>query len=994
MEGWFEMKKPNSIRVSGIDAEWDPERGTCSFQGLPVIMMWIDTTLTGLMTGVQAMVGTQRFLLSLQSQGRRSVEEDWRVISSFGDFREGFAAIANIAAVAGWGGWTIASIDEERKECRFRVTDSWESRYQKSLGVCWGSGLLAGKMAGYCSKLFGTNCWAEQTSFIARNDPFDEFFVTPSPRSVEKEIEDLLATDEATRADMAIALRKLEREIAERRKSEEALRASERNYRSVIENIQDVFYRSDPEGRLLMGSPSGVAMFGFDSLDEMIGLPFDPVWSDLKERERLIAHIKAEGGVKDFEAVLKRKDGTLFNASFTTHFYYDEHGNFQGTEGIIHDITARTNAVKALRESEEKFRTLVEATSDWIWETDAEGSYTYASPRVRDLLGYGPDEVIGKKPFDFMPPVEAERLRGRFTAITSERRPFFNLVNENIRTDGGTVILETSGVPRLDAQGKFQGYRGIDRDITERTRAEATIRENKAFIQALLDTSRDWIWAIDGDGVHTYSNPAVRIILGYELDEVVGVSSFNLICEEDRKKVDAEIRQCIAQKRGWNRFVVRWRHRDGGYRYLESNSVPILDGEGDVVGFRGVDRDITERKRAEEERLELERRLLHGQKLESMGILAGGIAHDFNNLLMAILGNLDMALMNLSPISPVRESIVQAMQATRRATDLTREMLAYSGKGRFVVVHLNLSELARQNAELFRAAISRKVTFNLSLIPDQTLMEADPGQIQQVIMNLITNASEAIGEEPGVITLTTGVEECGEERLSGSRLEEKPPAGRFAYLEVSDTGSGMDGETQQRLFDPFFTTKFTGRGLGMSAVLGIVRGHRGAIFVKSAAGKGTAIRVLFPVIEREDAAPSVTPAPHQHDAGLEAGSRVVLVVDDEDAVRRLCLGFLTRLGFRGVGASNGEEALKHFETHSKEIAFVLLDLTMPMMDGVTTFRRMKLLDPDVRVMLTSGYSEQEAVQRFEGEGLSGFIQKPYELHELKDKISLLISGRK
>jgi rsbT co-antagonist protein RsbR len=209
--------KSEHIKVSGINIEWDTNQGTCAFENLPVAMMWIDTTLAGLMSGVQAMVGTERFSLALQSEGRNSVEDDWQVISKFSDFGDGFKAIANIAAVAGWGDWNLVSMDQDSKKCRFRVKNSWEGRYQRSLGVCWKSGMLAGKLAGYCSKYFGTNCWARQTAFIAKGDSYDEFIIEPSDRSIEMEIENLLVSDEATRADMAVALQKLREEVEDRK---------------------------------------------------------------------------------------------------------------------------------------------------------------------------------------------------------------------------------------------------------------------------------------------------------------------------------------------------------------------------------------------------------------------------------------------------------------------------------------------------------------------------------------------------------------------------------------------------------------------------------------------------------------------------------------------------------------------------------------------------------------------------------------------------------
>jgi PAS domain S-box-containing protein len=857
-----------SIQVEGITIEWHPRQGTCTFSNLPVAMMWVDTTLAGVMAGVQATVGTERFLLALQSEGRKSIEADWQVISKFSGFSQGFAAIATIAAVAGWGNWSLISLDQNQRECRFRVTDNWEGRYQKALGVCWGSGMLAGKLAGYCSKLFQTNCWADQTAFAARGDTCDEFIVKPSHRFIETEIDKLLETDEATRADMAVALRRLEKEIAERHRMEEIL-----------------------------------------------------------------------------------------------------------------------------RQSEEKFRNLVETTSDWIWETGPDGAYTYCSPAVRNLLGYDPEDVIGRNPFDFMPVDEAERVSARFSPFRETGAPFFNLVNRNRRKDGRIVVLETSGVPRFDSQGNLLGYRGIDRDITERQQTEEELRQKEEFIRALLDTSKDWIWAVDNNATHTYSNPAIRAILGYELDEIIGKSSLELISDEDRGRVQATFMKSIEERRGWSNIIIRWRHKAGNFRILESNSVPILDRDGNVLGFRGMDRDVTERMRAEAERLEMERRLLHTQKLESLGVLAGGIAHDFNNLLMVLFGNLELALTNLSAASSVRPYIEQALQAARRGADLTRQMLAYSGKGRFLVTHIDLSQLLRENVNLFRTAVPRNITMDLHLTNEPSTIEADLGQVQQIVMNLITNAAEAIGSRAGAIALTAGVQEFDETYLDKSRLDEKPSAGRFAYIEVFDTGCGMDDGTQQRLFDPFFSTKFTGRGLGMAAVLGIVRGHKGAIMVQSAPGKGTTIKVLFPYSESSrgsdiDACVGLKTSP-----AISSKWKRVLVVDDEDAVVQVCCAFVLRIGLQPIAASNGEEALSLLGKHADEIGCVLLDLTMPHMDGISTFKEMKRIRSDIPVILCSGYDELEATRHFAGEGLFGFIQKPFGLNDLQRKVERALKER-
>jgi len=430
--------------------------------------------------------------------------------------------------------------------------------------------------------------------------------------------------------------------------------------------------------------------------------------------------------------------------------------------------------------------------------------------------------------------------------------------------------------------------------------------------------------------------------------------------------------------------------------YKEYNTVLIRKLEDKMLQLeqanRALERDITERARAEADRLEMERRLLHAQKLESLGVLAGGIAHDFNNLLMAVIGNLDLALLNLSPTSAGRPYVDRALRATRRGADLARQMLAYSGKGHFVITPMDLSELVRENTNLFRTAISRAVSMNLCLTQERSSIEADPGQVQQVIMNLITNASEAIGEKAGVVTLTTAVEGFDAAYLSKSRLNEKPPAGRFAYIEVSDTGCGMDAETNQRLFDPFFTTKFTGRGLGMAVVLGIVQGHRGAIMVESAVGHGSTIRVLFPAAEAPSAAGDGDSVEFPGRAGTTALPRTVLVVDDEEVVREVCATLVQQLGFQTITAADGEEGVRLFKGHADEIGCVLLDLTMPRMHGISAFREMKRLRPDIPVILCSGYDEREATEHFTNEGLAGFLQKPYTLEDLKNKVELVLKG--
>jgi PAS domain S-box-containing protein len=357
----------DNIRVSGINIEWQPVQGTCTFESLPVAMMWVDTTLAGLMAGVQAMVGTKRFGLALQSEGRKSVEADWQVISSLPDFKGGFKAIANIAAVAGWGDWKLVSLDKKKKRCRFQVKNSWEGNCQKALGVYWGSGILAGKMAGYCSKLFETNCWAEQTASIAKGDKFDEFVVAPSKRYLEKEVESLLATDEATRADMAVVLEKMNQEITVRRETEEKLAESEKMLDSIISSVPDIIYRLDPQGRITFISQT-VTEYGYVPAD-LIGQSIydivhpedrDSVRSRIDERRtgnRRTRNLEVRFMNKLIDAAAPNKANSgysvfLLGAEGLYEARDDQSLHFIGTQGIVRDITERKQLESQLQQAQ------------------------------------------------------------------------------------------------------------------------------------------------------------------------------------------------------------------------------------------------------------------------------------------------------------------------------------------------------------------------------------------------------------------------------------------------------------------------------------------------------------------------------------------------------------------------------------------------------------------------------------------------------------------
>jgi signal transduction histidine kinase/ABC-type amino acid transport substrate-binding protein/ActR/RegA family two-component response regulator len=426
------------------------------------------------------------------------------------------------------------------------------------------------------------------------------------------------------------------------------------------------------------------------------------------------------------------------------------------------------------------------------------------------------------------------------------------------------------------------------------------------------------------------------------------------------------------------------RRRDASERRILVNASPIRDQKGIITTGIIVFPDITDRVQAEQERMELQNKIQHTQKLESLGVLAGGIAHDFNNLLMAILGNVNMALQEIDNYSPLGEYLEDIEMASQRAADLCRQMLAYSGQGQFVISKINLTSLVREMVHILEVSVSKRALLQYDFAESLPPVCADATQMRQIIMNLIVNASEALGDQNGVIRISTDVMHCDAAYLSQSRIEETLSEGRYVYLEVTDNGCGMDEKVQNRIFEPFFTTKFTGRGLGMAAVLGIVRGHKGALRINSQPGQGSTFRVLFPAVEG--------PVDFEQPRSKHPSNRkwnetgTILVVDDETSVRNTTRKMLERVGFRVIVAANGLEALELYRQQHEQIRCVVLDLTMPELGGHETFVEMRKISTNAQILLSSGYNEQTVTEGFFNQGLAGFIQKPYTADILLDKL--------
>jgi signal transduction histidine kinase/CheY-like chemotaxis protein len=496
-------------------------------------------------------------------------------------------------------------------------------------------------------------------------------------------------------------------------------------------------------------------------------------------------------------------------------------------------------------------------------------------------------------------------------------------------------------------------------------------RETDLRLRLVVDNVDIILWSVDAHGVLTLTEGQGLSKVGIQPGQSVGRSIFELyegvpdVADNVRASLAGEERSYTTTLRG---------------RLFESRCSPLRsDPNGPVTGVIGFSIDVTDRDRAEKERASLQAQLLQVQKLESLGLLAGGIAHDFNNILTAILGGAATARLELPAENPVQADLEIVIKAARRAADLTRQMLAYSGKAHFEVRPIDVSRAVTEIASLLETTLPKKVQMRLELAPNLPAVEADVAQVQQVLMNLVINGAEAIGDERGTVLVTTGVQDLDEgcaRRSFGPEIR----AGRYVFVEVHDTGSGMDAETKAKIFDPFFTTKFTGRGLGLAAVLGIMRGHKGAIRVDSSPGRGSTFTVLFPASDQAAVELEVSSPTYR-------GQGLALVIDDDEGVRIATRRMLTLLGFEVIEAENGRAGLELFARRAREITVVLLDMTMPEMNGEETFRGLRGVREDVAVILTSGYNEIEATSRFTLKGLAGFLQKPFAPEELAAKLA-------
>jgi two-component system cell cycle sensor histidine kinase/response regulator CckA len=607
-----------------------------------------------------------------------------------------------------------------------------------------------------------------------------------------------------------------------------------------------------------------------------------------------------------------------------------------------------------------------------VYRVDAAGRVTYANRGAVESVGRPLEAILGHTAEDFYPPELAARYREDDRRVLGGET--LHQIEEHVEpATGRHLFVETTKHPIRAADGRIVGVQGMFLDVTERVQSEASLKDSRELLRLTFASLTDAVFVVDLDRreIVDCNDGAVRTF-GWAREELIGSDTRKLHIDDERFcQFGAAYRTAYLTTGEMNGEIDMIR-RDGTVFPVEYSGRAIPDFHGRRL-FVGIMRDITERRRAEQERRRLEEQMQQAQKLESLGVLAGGVAHDFNNLLTAILGNIDLALLQLDAATPARAPLESARQASRRAADLCRQMLAYAGRGRLERHPVQLNDLVREMDPILRVSASKQVVFATELAAPLPPVEGDPSQLRQVVMNLVLNAAEAIGDQAGSVLVRTARRRLETAQLAATLLPDPLPAGDYVELTVRDTGCGMDAPTRARIFEPFFSTKFAGRGLGLATVLGIVRQHRGALQVESTPGAGTTFSLWLPASVSAAQTPGAAPA-----TAAWRGRGLVLVVDDEDMVRATARGILAHLGFEVIEGRDGVDAVELHQRHRDRLRLVLLDLTMPRMNGTEALRTILRAQPGARVVLVSGYGDEDTAAGLLRDGATAFLAKPFE----------------
>jgi two-component system, cell cycle sensor histidine kinase and response regulator CckA len=782
-------------------------------------------------------------------------------------------------------------------------------------------------------------------------------------------------------------------EVTERIRTVEALRESEERHRRIIEASSDAFLLRSNE-IVIYANPAALKLFRANHLGDLIGKRYlDLVHPDDRalSAERLKKSIDENWIASPREHRILALDGQVVYVESIGGLV--KHQDETQIFGVFRDITERKRAEAVLRESEERYQRITEAITDYIYTVRvAEGhaAETTHGPGCLAVTGYGAKE-FAENPFlwfhmvptEDRPGVEEQARR----ILAGEDAP---PIEHHIIHKNGTVRwVRNTFVPLRNEHGVLVSYDGLIQDITERKQAEEALRTASLYSRNLIEASLDPLVTISAEGKITDVNTATEKITGMSRESLIGSDFVDYFTEAEMAR--AGYLKVFEQGQVMD-YPLAVRHTSGAITEVLYNASVYRNEQGKVLGVFAAARNITKRRRAEDEKAKLEAQNRQLQKAESLGRMAGAIAHHFNNQLGAVMGNLELAMLALPRTAKPVANLTEAMQAARRAAEVSGLMLTYLGRTQGKREPLDLSEACRRSLPMLQAAMPGDMVLKTDLPSPGPSISADVNQIQQVMTNLCTNAWEAVGDDRGAIHLVVkAVSAADIPAAPRFPLDWQPKESIYACLEVADAGCGIAGQDIEKLFDPFFSSKFTGRGLGLPVVLGIVRTHGGVITVQSEPGRGSVFRVFFPV-SAEEAVPR-QPEKVACAQKIEGGG-TVLLVEDLDMLRNIAKNIMELLGFSVLEARDGVEAMEVFRQRQSEIRFVLCDLTMPRMDGWETLAALRDLAPGIPVILTSGYNEAQVMAGDHPTLPEAFLSKPYRFKELREAIARALADKK
>lgn len=627
-------------------------------------------------------------------------------------------------------------------------------------------------------------------------------------------------------------------------------------------------------------------------------------------------------------------------------------------------------------------QTIIENIPQAVFWKNREGIFLGCNLQfAKDANCSSPEEVIGKTDYDLpWTKEESDSFCEIDRRIMATGEPMLNFEEKHTRASGEERWLFVSKVPLRDREGNIIGVLGTYGDITELKRAKDIIQKNEQLLNNIMQTAPFGV-VFAKNRIIEWCNDRVCQILGYTKEEIIGSSTKKFYeTEEEFNRVGKKLYEGLAGN-NMNWVETKWKGKNGELIDIRIN-VAMRNPDNPDDGIVGGIIDIREQKKFEREREQIQEKIHQVQKIQSLETLAGGVAHDFNNLLMAMIGSAELALHELPEISIARDYLNDIIIAGKKGSELAQQLLSYAGRKKLLTNHVNINKMVDEITQIIKSSISKKVVLKLDLAEQIPLVEGDATQLSQVIMNLVINANEAIGEKSGLIIVRTSAVVCNSKYLETLFLPGELREGLYVVLEVVDTGCGMDEETQKHIFEPFYSTKFTGRGLGLTSVLGTVKSHHGGIKVYSEKGKGTAFKIFLPAIEWMEEKETVF-TEEEKKCKYEGK---LLLAEDEDTVRAITQRMLEYLGFEVLSAVDGREAVQRFNENKNEIRCVILDLTMPHLSGFEACQEIKKIKEKIPIILTSGYPQEQILTKINMDSFIGYIQKPYRFENLKEVI--------